>query len=97
MENVNPDLFEPYVRLVKIKIEDQEFQVPENNNILRAFQYMCLNLVHAKLCWNQECENCLFAFTDGKNEEIKRALACEQKTFDGMVITQMPEGMRLKW
>ena len=96
MENINPDLFEDYDRLVTIKIEDRQFQVPENSNLLRALQFLGISLLNAKLCWNGECENCLFAFTEGDNNDVKRALACRQLIFDGMVIDQLPRGINLK-
>lgn len=96
MENRNPYLFEPYDSLVTIKIDDEEFQVPENNSLLRAFQFIGMDLLNAGLCWSQTCENCLIAYTDGKNEETRLALACEQTALNGMVITQMPQGILIK-
>lgn len=33
-------LFQPFSRLVKITIMGREFEVPENNHLLRCFQYL---------------------------------------------------------
>ena len=33
-------LFRPFTRLVKITILGREFEVPENNPLLRCFQYL---------------------------------------------------------
>ena len=39
MSNPGP-LFRPFDKLVKIRIADREFEVPEGNMLLRAFQYL---------------------------------------------------------
>ena len=95
MDNINPDLFEDYDRLLTITIEDRQVQVPENNSILRAFQFIGADMFGGKFCWNGECENCLFAYTEGEGEEVKRALACQQLACENMKIIQLPKGVRL--
>ena len=94
MKNINSDLFEPYGKLVTISIGDKKFKVPENNSILRGFQFLGVGLSAAKLCWNGDCENCQFLFDAGDGQE-KEALACQQIAFEGMKITRLPEGVRI--
>lgn len=34
---INKDLFEPFKKLIEIKILEKEYQVPENNTLLCCF------------------------------------------------------------
>ena len=95
MENINPDIYRDYDRLVEIKVHGKSYQVPENNCTLRALQFIKADFSMTKFCWNAECENCLFKFKEGQSAKDKAALACQQETFDGMIITQLPQGIRL--
>lgn len=95
MKNINPNLYRDYKRLVEIKINGKEYHVPENNCTLRALQFINADFAMTKFCWNAECENCLFKFRESNSEEDKMALACQQFTFDGMIITQLPQGIKL--
>ena len=53
------DLFEPYDRLIPIYVISKRYEVPENNSILRCFQYLnTQSISYGKFCWNGECENC---------------------------------------
>ena len=95
MKNINPHIYHDYNRLVEIKIKDKAYQVPENNCTLRAFQFIKADFTMTKFCWNADCENCLFTYKESDSQEEKAALACQQETFDGMIITQLPLGIRL--
>lgn len=95
MEEYNPDLYKPFDRLIKIEIMGVELEVPENNTLLRAFQFLGVDFDSAKLCWNGECENCHFAYSEGDGSEVKSALACQQIAFDNMNIVKLPEGIKL--
>ncbi|MDH3972856.1 MAG: hypothetical protein OEV42_01135 [Deltaproteobacteria bacterium] len=95
MKNINPDIYRNYERLVEIKIKGKCYRVPENNCTLRAFQFIEADFTMSRFCWNAECENCLIKFREGNSGIDKTALACQQETFDGMVITQLPSGISL--
>ena len=60
----NPGLlFHPFDKLVTITIGDKEFQVPEGNMLLRAFQYLSPEEVSCgRFCWNEECQYCRVNF-----------------------------------
>ena len=48
-------LFRPSPRLVKIEILGREFEVPENNPLLRCFQYLATEAVaYGRFCWNED-------------------------------------------
>ena len=55
MKEYNPDLFNPFDRLIKIEVNGVEFEVPENNTILRALQFLGVDFNYAKFCWKCEC------------------------------------------
>jgi len=95
-EKINFDLFEPFEKLVTVRIEGKVFEVPENNSVLRALQFLDADMQIAKFCWNGECENCLFSYSDQSGSAVKYELACRQNTFDGMIITQLPQGVRIR-
>jgi hypothetical protein len=82
-------LFEDYERLVEIKICNSSASVPENNKLLRCFQFIRSDVVSlGDYCWNGDCTNCQvwYKTADG---EIKSGLACRMYVKAGMVITAM--------
>ncbi len=96
MEAINPDLFEPYEKLVTIRIKGKAYQVPENNSVMRGFQFLEADLSMAKFCWNGECENCLFSFTVPEGKTAINSLACRETAVEGMEIRQLPMGIKFK-
>ena len=88
------ELFQPYSRLIEIQIQDQSHQVPDNNILLRCFQYICLEDVSCgRFCWNQECKTCMIAY-ELKSGEKKSALSCQTMVTDGMKITKISKELR---
>jgi hypothetical protein len=80
-------LFESFDDLVEIEICNQNARVPENNKLLRCFQYLKMDAVSVgDYCWNGDCINCQvwYRADDG---EVKSALACRLYVRPGMVIT----------
>ena len=62
---IDPDLFEPYDRLIRIEVLGQPVEVPENNCLLRCFQYLSLRSIsYGDFCWNGDCANCQFWYRD---------------------------------
>ena len=50
-------LFRPFTRLVKITILGRQFEVPENNPLLRCFQYLAPEQVsYGRFCWSEDCQ-----------------------------------------
>jgi hypothetical protein len=94
----NDDLFEPYERLIQIEVLGRRVAVPENNRLLRCFQFLSLRSIsYGDFCWNGDCTNCQFWYKDGEQPtcEDKTALACRFKVREGLVITRLNECVKL--
>ncbi len=88
------EIFEPFDRLVKIKILGIEREVPENNSILRGLQYLDMDAIsYGDFCWNGECINCQVWIKNGDKE--KNVIACRTNVEDGMEIVRLSEGMEI--
>lgn len=87
-----PEIFEPYARLIAISILGIEYRVPENNSILRCLQYLSMESVsEAELCWNGDCLDCQVWVESGSKE--KALIACRAVAEDGMKIVKMSEAI----
>jgi predicted molibdopterin-dependent oxidoreductase YjgC len=92
---MEPDeIFEPYDRLVKIKILGEVREVPENNSILRGLQYLNMEAIsYGDFCWNGECINCQVSIKNGDKE--KSVIACRTNVEEGMEIVKLTDGMEI--
>lgn len=89
----DPDIFEPFDRLIDIKVCGRISVVPENNSILRCLQYLDMESVsHADLCWNGECLNCqVWIMQDGKEKAV---IACRTKVAEQMEIVRISDAIK---
>ena len=88
------DIFEPFEKLVSIEIEGKQVEVPENNTLLRCFQYLSLETVSmGDFCWNGDCANCQ-VWLEGK-EKDKPILSCRTKVREGMKIVHVSKEINL--
>ena len=86
----NSDIFEPYERLIDIKVLGRVYSVPENNSILRCFQFLEMESIsEGDLCWNGECLNCQVWIKNGEKE--KAAIACRTNVAEGMQILKISD------
>lgn len=86
----DPDMFEPYERLIEIEILGRRYEVPENNSILRCLQFLDLESIsYGDFCWNGECLNCQVWIKQGEKE--KAVMACRTNAVDGMRILRMSD------
>ncbi|HEV7643983.1 MAG TPA: 2Fe-2S iron-sulfur cluster-binding protein [Pyrinomonadaceae bacterium] len=94
---IENELFEPYEKLVEIEICGKKALVPENNMLLRCFQFLSLESVSmGDFCWNADCANCqvwLEAAEEGGKE--KPALSCRTRVEEGMKIVRMADEIDL--
>lgn len=88
------DIFEPFEKLVEIEISGEKRQVPENNSLLRCFQYLSLETVsYGDFCWNGDCANCRVWLEN--TAQNKPVLACRTKVKENMRIVRMSEEIKL--
>ena len=89
---MDSDLFHPYEKLVEIEVLGHRVQVPDNNTLLRCFQYLSLQTIsYGDFCWNGDCTNCQVWFRREDAEDVadKPVLSCRTQVREGMVITRM--------
>jgi len=88
-------LFHPFARLAKIQIVGREFEVPENNPVLRCLQYLAPEAIaYGSFCWNQDCQHCRITFDMGEGTPTRAALACKLMVEDGLRITEISAEIR---
>ena len=86
-------LFEEFDCLVEIEICESRQLVPENNKLLRCFQYIKMDSVSlGDYCWNGDCTNCQVSYVAGG--QVKVGLACKTYVKPGMVITGLSTCLR---
>ena len=89
-----PDIFEPYEKLIEIEILGIKYMVPDNNSLLRCFQFLAMeNISYGDFCWNGECLNCQVWLKNGDKE--KAVIACRTNATEGMQIIRLAEGIEL--
>jgi NADH dehydrogenase/NADH:ubiquinone oxidoreductase subunit G len=89
-----PDIFQPFDRLIEIDILGEKYGVPENNTLLRCFQYIAMeNISYGDFCWNGECLNCQVWLQNGDKE--KAVMSCRTGVAEGMKITRLAAGIEL--
>ena len=96
---IESDLLDPFEKLVTIEVLGKRVEVPENNRLLRCFQYLSLNTIsYGDFCWNGECTNCqIWYHTPGQTESCDRpGLACRMEVIEEMVITKLSPFIKLE-
>jgi hypothetical protein len=87
-------LFESFDKLVDIEVCGDKMQVPENNKILRCFQYIKTeNISVGEYCWNGDCVHCQIWYQADVGD-IKGALACRMYVQEGLIITALSEHLK---
>jgi len=88
------EMFQPYEKLVEIDILGERRMVPENNSLLRCFQFLAMESIsYGDFCWNGECINCQVWLESGDKE--KPAMACRTMVAEGMKIVRMAGAIEL--
>ena len=88
-------LFRPFTGLVKIIILGREFEVPENNSLLRCFQYLAPEDVsYGRFCWNEDCQYCRVTYDSGNQGSRRVALSCKLMVQAGMQVKEVTAEIR---
>jgi hypothetical protein len=94
------DLFEPFDRLITIEVLGRRVEVPENNRLLRCFQFLSMRSIsRGDFCWNGDCSNCQFWYREPGQEAgsaDKTALSCRFRASEGLIITRLSPSVRLE-
>jgi hypothetical protein len=91
---IEDDIFVPYEKLISIEIMGEMRSVPENNTLLRCFQYLAMESIsYGDFCWNGECLNCQVWLQNGDTQ--KAVMACRTIVAENMKIVRMAEGIDL--
>ncbi|NDD27304.1 MAG: hypothetical protein EB084_03450 [Proteobacteria bacterium] len=96
-DELSPELFEPFDRLVEIEVLGKTVRVPENNTVLRGFQYLSpMSISYGNFCWNNDCGNCecQVVLPDRSDPVAKRT--CCIKAREGMKIVATSRHVRLR-
>ena len=89
------DVFQPYDRLIEIDICGEKRMVPENNTLLRCFQYLSVESIsYGDFCWNGDCLNCQVWLKHGEKE--KAVIACRTNVAEGMEIVRMADWIEIE-
>jgi len=88
-------LFRPFTRLVRINLLGKDFDVPENNTLLRCFQYIAPEQVsYGRFCWNEDCQYCRVSFELADGRSARAALSCKLMVQEGMRIKEVTSEVR---
>jgi NADH dehydrogenase/NADH:ubiquinone oxidoreductase subunit G len=85
---MDPELLDPYDRLVTIEVLGRAFEVPAGNLLLRQLQFLSDEIACGRYCWNGECRDCQVECA-GPQGVRHWVLACVVKGYDGMRITRL--------
>lgn len=89
-DDINLDLFEPFDRLLRIGVRGKQEEVPENNTVLRGFQYLYGDSVSSgRFCWNNECGNCEVTCRMPGEQGTRRLRGCQILAEEGMEILDL--------
>jgi hypothetical protein len=88
------DVFQPYEKLIELKILGRARLVPENNSLLRCFQYLSVESISfGDFCWNGDCLNCQVWIKKG--EKDKALIACRTNVQPDMEIVRLSEHIEI--
>jgi hypothetical protein len=83
------DAFQPWSRLIPISILGRAFEVPENNVLLRCFQYLEPSIPYGPWCWNGECKSDSILYRLAGETDIHSGLSCQIVPAEGLEIVEI--------
>lgn len=97
LEDINMELYEPFDRLVEIEVLGKSVQVPENNSMLRCFQFLSTQTItYGKFCWNNDCGNCECQVVMPGSSEPVATRTCCLTVREGMKVVSTSRHVKLK-
>lgn len=91
-ERLEIPLYRPYEKLIEITVRGKKFQIPENQLLLRAFQYLCPDTIpYGRYCWNEECQYCRVVIRKPGAENTTQALSCKLLAEEGLDVQELAD------
>jgi len=91
-ERLEIPLFRPYEKLIEITIRGKKVQIPENQILLRAFQYLCPDTIpYGRYCWNEECQYCRVVVKRPGAHKVTQALSCKLVAEEGLEVQELAD------
>lgn len=88
------DILEPYDKLIEIEILGTPRMVPENNSLLRCFQFLSVGTIsYGDFCWNGSCDNCIVSVQYAAKK--KNVMSCRTMVQRGMKIVRLADSIEL--
>jgi hypothetical protein len=91
-------VLEPWSKKIEIELEGTRLLVPENQDLIRIFQYLglkgCLQFFPGTYCWNATCNNCICTFTNPTTGETMTQKACQTRVVEGLSVVRLPKDVR---
>jgi hypothetical protein len=82
-------LFEPFERLLPVRILGREAQIPERNSWLRGLQFLDREEVAlGDFCWNGDCRHCESLLR--RRGEERWVLCCQTEAEAGDELVEVP-------
>ena len=64
------ELFGEITKFVEIEIKGHRYQVPDQLELLRVFQFLNFSIDYARLCLNASCQRCFIQY-EKKSKSFK--------------------------
>ena len=94
-DRFNVPLYRPFEKLISITVRGKQFQIPENQILLRAFQYLCPETIpFGRYCWNEDCQYCRVVIRKPGSEKISQALSCKLMVEEGLEVLELAPELR---
>ncbi len=84
--------------LIEIEILGHRVEIPENNTLLRALQYIAGDAIaFGRFCWNDECGNCEMVCVKPDGGDAVTIRACQERVIPGMKITRVSDDVLIEF
>lgn len=91
------DLYEPFERFVEIEFMGRRCDVPENQCMLRCFQYLSSETIsYGKFCWNNDCGNCECQVILPGQSEPQTLRMCQTRVQEGIRVVGHSRHVKLR-
>jgi predicted molibdopterin-dependent oxidoreductase YjgC len=88
------DILQRYDKLIEIEILGRRRMVPENNSLLRCFQFLSIGTIsYGDFCWNGSCDNCIVSLECSTRQ--RSVMSCRTIVQEGMKVAALSDAIEL--